>query len=122
HKIVKDVLTKKALGQIIAVEISCPFYRSPSYYDESDWRGTWKEDGGALMNQGIHSIDLMLWLIGSVKTVYGKAVTRTHDMEAEDLGMALITFENDAIGTLVSTTSFQPGLPPVLNIYGEKGT
>lgn len=121
HQIVKRVLTEGKLGRLLYVDVACPFYRDQAYYDSADWRGTLAEDGGALMNQGIHSIDVMLWLAGPVQSVSGKVATQTHEMEAEDLGTALLTFENGALGSLMSSTSIQPGFNPHIHLYGEHG-
>lgn len=121
-QLAKRVVEEGRLGELLFLEVSTPFYRSQDYYDSADWRGTYSEDGGALMNQGIHQIDLLLWFGGKVKTVYGKTATRTHEMEAEDLGVALVTFENGAFGKIMSSTSLYPGYLPTVNIYGEKGS
>lgn len=122
HQVVKRVLEEGGLGKLLLVEISVPFYRTQAYYDSADWRGTIAEDGGALMNQGIHSIDLLLWFAGEVQTVFGKLATQTHDMEAEDLGLAIIQFQSGALGTIMASTSIQPGFAASINLYGEKGT
>lgn len=122
HVAVRNVLDSGALGKLLLVEVSLPFYRAQSYYDSAEWRGTIDQDGGALMNQGIHSIDLLLWFGGLVDTVYGKTATNTHRMEAEDLGLALLTFKNGAFGTIMASTSIQPGFAAALNLYGEHGT
>lgn len=121
HQIVKRVLANGGIGNLLLVETACPFYRTQEYYDSSEWRGTLAHDGGALMNQGIHAIDLMLWMTGPVRSVFGKTATQTHRMEAEDIGLALLTFENGAYGTLLSSTSIRPGFSPSLSFYGETG-
>jgi predicted dehydrogenase len=123
HLAAKQAVASGGLGRLLLVEISCPYFRTQDYYDASAWRGTLAEDGGALMNQGIHSIDLMLWLAGSpVRTVYGKVATKTHRMEAEDIGIAVVQFENGCFGRIMSSTSIVPGFAPELRLYGEKGT
>ncbi|MGG4032979.1 Gfo/Idh/MocA family oxidoreductase [Paenibacillus cisolokensis] len=122
HQAVKRVLEEGALGKLLLAEVSLPFYRSQAYYDSADWRGTLAEDGGALMNQGIHSIDLLLWFAGEARTVFGQVATQTHVMEAEDLGLAIIQFKSGAFGTIMASTSIQPGFPASLHLYGEKGT
>jgi UDP-N-acetyl-2-amino-2-deoxyglucuronate dehydrogenase len=123
HQAVKRVIEQGGIGKLLLVEVACAYYRSQAYYDTSDWRGTLAEDGGALMNQGIHSIDLMLWMVAQpVRTVYGKVATNTHRMEAEDMGLALLTFEKGTFGKIMSSTSILPGFSPSLNFYGEKGT
>lgn len=122
HREAKRVLEEGGLGKLLLIEATCPFYRTQEYYDSSSWRGTIEQDGGALMNQGIHSIDLMLWLGGPVRSVFGKTATATHRIEAEDLGLAMVQFESGAYGTITASTSIQPGFQPTLNLYGEKGT
>ncbi|HZE96441.1 MAG TPA: Gfo/Idh/MocA family oxidoreductase [Planctomycetota bacterium] len=122
HEAVKKAIDAGALGKLLLAEVSCPYYRDQAYYDSADWRGKIATDGGAIMNQGIHSVDLLLWLLGPAKTVTGRIATQTHRMEAEDLALAIVTFENGAFGTIMASTSIQPGFTPMLNLYGEKGT
>ncbi|CAG7628906.1 Gfo/Idh/MocA family protein [Paenibacillus allorhizosphaerae] len=122
HRLVKRVVSEGKIGKLMLVEVSCPYFRSQAYYDSSAWRGKIAEDGGALMNQGIHSIDLMLWLGGPVQSVYGKTATLCHDMEAEDMGLAMLRFRNGAFGTIMSSTGIRPGFAPSLHLYGDKGT
>jgi predicted dehydrogenase len=122
HQAIRQVLDDGALGRLLLVEISLPFYRTQEYYDSADWRGTLAEDGGALMNQGIHSIDLLLWFGGPLASVIGKVATQTHEMEAEDIGLAILQFQNGALGTIMASTSIQPGFQAALNLYGEKGS
>ncbi|MDB4866386.1 MAG: oxidoreductase [Cohnella sp.] len=122
YQIVKQVIETGGLGKLLFVEVTSPYYRTQDYYDSAEWRGTISQDGGALMNQGIHSIDTMLWLAGEVDHVFAKTATQTHRMEAEDLGLALIQFKNGAYGTLMASTSTKPGFLPTINLYGEFGT
>jgi len=88
-------------------------YRNQEYYEADDgWRGTWNMDGGgAIMNQTIHSVDQMRWLMGEVDTVTARWGTYTHDIETEDTAAALVTFKNGAIGTLIGTTTFHNNRP-----------
>lgn len=122
HQALKSILDSGAMGRLLLVEISCPYFRDQAYYDSADWRGKIASDGGAIMNQGIHSVDLMLWFAGPAKSVVGRTATQTHRMEAEDLALGIVTFEGGAFGTLMASTSIQPGFTPCLNLYGEKGT
>ena len=122
HRAVKKVIDEAALGKLLLTEVSLPFFRSQEYYDSADWRGTIAQDGGALMNQGIHSIDLMLWFAGAADRVIGKTATQAHKMEAEDLGLAIVQFKNGAFGTIMASTSIRPGFPAAINFYGDKGT
>lgn len=119
---VKRLLDEGKLGRLLLVESGTPYFRSQEYYDSADWRGTIAEDGGALMNQGIHQIDLLLWLGGPVRSVFGKVATMTHRMEAEDIGVATVKFANGALGMVMSSTSVKPGFLPYIHLYGEKGT
>ncbi|HLY72490.1 MAG TPA: Gfo/Idh/MocA family oxidoreductase [Planctomycetota bacterium] len=122
HEAVKKVLDSGGLGKLLLVEVSCPYFRDQPYYDSADWRGKIATDGGAIMNQGIHSVDLMLWFGGPASSIQGKIATQTHRMEAEDLALAIVMFDNGAFGTIMASTSIQPGFTPCLNLYGEKGT
>lgn len=122
HAAVRKVLDGGALGKLLVAEAACPYFRTQEYYDSAAWRGTIAEDGGALMNQSIHSVDLLLWLAGPVRAVYAKTATRTHRMEAEDVALALVTFEGGAFGSVLASTSVRPGFPPTLNFYGEQGS
>jgi predicted dehydrogenase len=110
------------LGKLLLVEARTPFYRTQEYYDSAPWRGTLAEDGGAMMNQGIHQIDLLLWFGGKVRSVFGKTATQLHRMEAEDMGLAIVSFESGALGTIMSSTNIQPGRPASIAVYGEKGS
>jgi len=111
------------LGKLVAINAMIPWYRSNSYYGDSIWRGTLKGDGGgALINQGIHTVDLFQLIGGPVKEVFGKVQTTTHAIEGEDLAMAIITFENGLIGHIQASTSMWPGYPERLEVYGEKGS
>jgi predicted dehydrogenase len=121
HLAVKQAVAGGALGRLLLVEASCPYYRSQDYYASADWRGRIADDGGVLMNQAIHSVDLMLWLAGPAREVYGRTATQTHRMEAEDLALALVTFASGAFGTIMASTSIRPGFQPALNVCGEAG-
>ena len=122
--------TRKALedgrfGKLSHGSIHVRWNRNKDYYTQAPWRGTWAEDGGCLMNQCIHGIDLLRWMMGNeVDTVYG--VTRQqqhHYLEAEDVGMAVVTFKNGAVATIEGTTNVYPqNLEETLYLFGEKGT
>ena len=111
------------LGKLILGAAYVKWHRTQEYYNTGNWRGTLKGDGGgALINQSIHTIDLLQWIMGPMKSVYGKIGTFTHQIEGEDLGLALLTFENGAMGVIEGSTSIYPGFPERLEIHGEKGT
>lgn len=121
----KTALDEGRFGKISHGSINVRWNRNKAYYDQAPWRGTWQDDGGCLMNQCIHGIDLLRWMMGNeVDTVYG--VTRQqfhHYLEAEDIGMAVVTFKNGAVGTIEGTTNVYPkNLEETLYLFGEKGT
>lgn len=112
-------------GKISHGSVHVRWNRNQGYYDQAPWRGTWAQDGGALMNQCIHGIDLLRWMMGDeVEEVYGATRQQFHDyLEAEDVGMAVVKFKNGAIGTIEGTTNVYPkNLEETLYIFGEKGT
>ena len=120
---VKKAIENGELGEILVADIYMKYYRSPEYYASAGWRGTWEMDGGgALMNQGIHGIDLLLYLAGPVKSVYGLCKTLARDIEVEDTASLVVEYENGAIGTIQGTTSVTPGYPRRLEISGTKGS
>jgi predicted dehydrogenase len=119
----KELLDAGKLGKPILVSAQVKWYRPPEYYKGSRWRGTWALDGGgALMNQGIHTVDLLLWLLGSVNTVSAKAETLLHDIEVEDTVAATLEFANRAICSLEVATSVYPGYPRRVELTGSEGT
>jgi len=111
------------LGKPLLVSAQIRWYRPPEYYAGSDWRGTWALDGGgALMNQGIHTVDLLLWLLGPVRWVFGGTATQLHSIEVEDTVTAVMEFANGALGTLEASTAAYPGYPRRVVISGTEGT
>jgi UDP-N-acetyl-2-amino-2-deoxyglucuronate dehydrogenase len=110
-----------ALGTISLVMAEGLYRRPQSYYDSSAWRGTMEMDGGVLMNQAIHMIDLIRWLGGPVRSVAAHVATRTHQMEAEDTATVSLQFASGALGSIAATTSATPEFPPELRIYGDAG-
>ena len=112
-------------GKLSHGSIHVRWNRNHGYYDQALWRGTWAQDGGALMNQCIHGIDLLRWMMGDeIDEIYGATRQQFHDyLEAEDIGMAVIKFKNGAIGTIEGTTNVYPkNLEETLYVFGEKGT
>lgn len=119
----KKALSAGQLGKLFLGNAYIKWYRPERYYSSSSWKGTLKGDGGAaLINQGIHTIDLLLDLMGPVKSVFGKVKTVLHNIEGEDLGIGILQFENGALGTIEGSTSIYPGYPQRLEIYGEHGS
>jgi predicted dehydrogenase len=119
----KASLDAGALGEPVFISGHVKWYRPPEYYGASRWRGTRELDGGgALMNQGIHTVDVLLWLFGSVKSVMGRTTNRLHRIEVEDTATALLEFESGAFGTIEATTAAFPGFPRRLEVSGTRGT
>ncbi len=120
---VRDAVQGGLLGKMVLGDIYQKFYRSPEYYRSGAWRGTWAMDGGgALMNQGVHGIDLLLWIMSDVKSVVARADHLVRDIEVEDTAAAIVTFENGAFGVIEGATSCNPGEGARLELHGEKGT
>jgi UDP-N-acetyl-2-amino-2-deoxyglucuronate dehydrogenase len=120
---VKTLLDGGILGKPILAEARVKWYRPPEYYGGSKWRGTTALDGGgALINQGVHTVDLLLWLWGDVTAVQAKMSASLHKIEAEDTLVALLDFANGAFGTLIATTSVFPGYPRSMELSGSEGT
>jgi UDP-N-acetyl-2-amino-2-deoxyglucuronate dehydrogenase len=120
---VKKFVDAGALGRPILADARVKWYRPPEYYAQSRWRGTWALDGGgALINQAVHTVDLMLWMFGEVKSVQAMSKTALHAMEGEDTLTVLLEFGNGALGVLQATTSVYPGYPRRLELSGSNGT
>ena len=118
-----ELVQLHAFGRLVLGNAQIPWWRSQKYYDSGAWRGTWALDGGGvLMNQGIHSIDLLQWLLGPVRTVYAYTDTLAHRMETEDVAVAVLRFDNGALGTLAGTTGAYPGMGARIEVYGDRGS
>lgn len=112
-------------GRLSHGSIHVRWNRNQDYYTQAPWRGTWAQDGGCLMNQCIHGIDLLRWMMGDeVEEVYGVTKQQLHDyLECEDIGMAIVKFKNGAVGTIEGTTNVYPrNLEETLYLFGETGT
>lgn len=121
----RAALEKGRFGKLSHGAIHVRWNRNQDYYTQAPWRGTWAQDGGALMNQCIHGIDLLRWTFGDeVEAVYGQTRQQFHHyLEAEDVGMAVVKFKNGAIATIEGTTNVYPqNLEETLYVFGEKGT
>ena len=119
----KQLIDAGKLGKPILVTARVKWYRTPEYYAGSRWRGLRSLDGGgALMNQGVHTVDLLLWLMGPVERVYAKAITALHRIETEDTVVATLEFTSGAVGTLEAATSAYPGYDRRLELTGSEGT
>lgn len=119
----KEAVENGLLGKIVTGDIYMKFHRSQDYYDAGGWRGTWKMDGGgALMNQGIHGIDLLRYIMGPVRTISAHTRTLVRRIEVEDTAAAVLEFANGALGVIQATTSIYPGYPRRMEICGNRGS
>ncbi|WP_300383391.1 Gfo/Idh/MocA family oxidoreductase [Clostridium sp.] len=122
---IREAVEEKRFGKLLHGTAHIRWNRGESYYTQAPWRGTWEQDGGALMNQCIHNIDLLRWMMGDeIVEVAGMTDNLIHGfIDAEDLGMALIKFANGSYGIIEGTTNIYPkNLEETLYIFGEKGT
>lgn len=118
----KRLVESGGLGRPLLVSARVRWYRPPEYYSTSRWRGTWALDGGgALMNQGVHLVDLLLWYMGEVEEVFARFDTLAHEIEVEDCLAATLRFANGALGSIVATTAAAPGFPHRVEVYGTQG-
>ena len=118
----KQALDAGRLGRLTMADAYVKWFRPPSYY-EVGWRGTWELDGGgALMNQSIHSIDLLQWLAGPVDYVFARTATLSHDIETEDTATALLGFAHGGMGVIQGATSCWPGTAARIELQGPQGT
>ena len=119
----KGLVEAGRMGAPILANARVKWYRPPSYYQGSRWRGTQALDGGgALMNQGVHTVDLLLWLLGPVRRVFARTAARLHAIEVEDTAVAVLEFASGALGTLEAATSAYPGYSRRLELTGSNGT
>ena len=118
----KEALAKGRLGKVTLVQLDMVYHRSDEYYASAPWRGTRAMDGGgALMNQGIHGMDLLLYLLGPVKRVQAAAATLVRPIETEDTAAAVLEFAHGALCTVAAATSVSPGAPRRLRVCGSEG-
>jgi len=120
----KELVDSGRLGTLVLGDAIVKWYRTQQYYDSAGWRGTWKLDGGgALMNQGVHYVDLLQWVMGPVENVFARSRTSAHErIEVEDIAVAVLSFTSGAVGLLECTTAVYPGLSERLEISGTGGT
>ncbi len=120
---VAEALRQGWLGKPILGEVRFKWFRAPSYFAASGgWRGTWKMDGGgSLANQGAHLLDVLCWFMGDAVSVYGEMAIMNHEIETEDIGLAIVNFENGAKGTVVGTTTFPTSVYFSAEVHGTDG-
>ncbi len=123
-KVLKDCVYNKKLGKVSLINCNVFWNRRKDYYDESDWKGTMKLDGGALMTQCSHFLDLMIWIGGKVKRVFAEMSNMCHPyIETEDTGFITLVFENGCIGTLQYTTcTYNKNMEGSMTVLGDKGS
>ncbi|MBN2310810.1 MAG: Gfo/Idh/MocA family oxidoreductase [Candidatus Hydrogenedentes bacterium] len=123
-QLVRQALDEGRFGRVVLGDAYIKWYRSPAYYASGAWRGTRRLDGGgALMNQGIHMIDLLVWFLGRPVSVFAKTSLVGHEeLEVEDLACAIITFESGAMGVIEGSTAAWPGHPARVEVYGTEGS
>ncbi len=123
-QLIKKAIKEGRFGKIVMATVQVKWFRDQAYYDSGKWRGTWAMDGGgALMNQAVHTIDLLTYLVGRPESVSAYTATLTHTgIEVEDTAAAVVKFESGAMGTIEASTSCAPGFPLHLEICGEKGS
>lgn len=122
--VLKQAVDAKRFGRLTLGETTCKWWRTQAYYDEGGWKGTQALDGGgALMNQAIHSVDLLLWMMGDAVEVSGFTATLAHErIEVEDTAVAVMRFASGAVGVVQATTSVHPGYPKTIAIHGDRGS
>ena len=122
-QLLKRAIDKGRFGRLYLANATVRWSRPQEYYDQAPWRGTWEFDGGAIMNQASHYVDLIQWLVGPVESVIAKTATLARRIEAEDSGAAVMRFRNGAIGVLeVTMLTFPKNLEGSFTLLGEKGT
>jgi UDP-N-acetyl-2-amino-2-deoxyglucuronate dehydrogenase len=122
-RLLRNAVDKGRFGRIYMANATVRWTRPQEYYDMAPWRGTWEFDGGALMNQASHYVDLVQWLVGPVDRVMSKTATLARDIEAEDTGIAILHFRNGALGVLeVTMLTYPKNMEGSITILGEKGT
>ncbi|MBS4192619.1 Gfo/Idh/MocA family oxidoreductase [Bacillus sp. FJAT-49705] len=119
----RKIIDKGMLGKISHASAKVNWNRNQEYYDQAPWRGTKQYDGGVLMNQAIHNLDLLLWFMGQPEQIFSMEATRLRDIEAEDVSAGVIRFESGALGIVeASTTVYPSNFEESITIFGEKGT
>ncbi|MBM4091934.1 MAG: Gfo/Idh/MocA family oxidoreductase [Planctomycetes bacterium] len=123
-RLIKNAIDQGRFGRLTIGDAYVKWYRTQQYYDSGAWRGTWKLDGGgALMNQAIHSVDLLLWLMGPVQDLSARTATLAHQrIEVEDVATATLRFANGALGVIEATTAAYPGALKRIEIHGTEGS
>jgi predicted dehydrogenase len=118
----RELVRDGAFGKISLCNLSMKYYRSSEYFESSPWKGRLKfEGGGALMNQGIHGVDLIEYIVGDIKSAHGRIKSVSHNIEVEDTAVGMLEFECGALGIVEASTCAYPGFERRLEIYGDRG-
>lgn len=120
----RSAIAQGKLGKICLAQADLKYYRDQEYYNSAGWRGTWEHDGGgALMNQGVHGVDLVLWMLGdNIASIYGQAKTLSRQIDVEDTAAAIVLMEKGTLYTISAATTAYPGFSTTFSIHGEKGS
>jgi UDP-N-acetyl-2-amino-2-deoxyglucuronate dehydrogenase len=122
-QLLKRAIDKGRFGRIYSANVTVRWTRPQEYYDAEPWRGTWEFDGGAIMNQASHYVDLVQWLVGPVESVMGKTATQARRIEAEDSGIGILKFRSGALGVIeVNVLTYPRNFEGSITIIGERGT
>jgi UDP-N-acetyl-2-amino-2-deoxyglucuronate dehydrogenase len=122
-QLLRRAIDKGRFGRIYSANVTVRWTRPQEYYDAEPWRGTWEFDGGAIMNQASHYVDLMQWLVGPVESVLAKTATQARRIEAEDSGVAILKFRSGALGVIeVTVLTYPRNLEGSITILGERGS
>jgi UDP-N-acetyl-2-amino-2-deoxyglucuronate dehydrogenase len=122
-QLLKRAVDKGRFGRIYMANVTVRWQRPQEYYDAEPWRGTWEFDGGAIMNQASHYVDLIQWLVGPVESVLAKTATQARRIEAEDSGVGLVKFRSGALGVIeVNVLTYPRNLEGSITVLGEKGS
>jgi UDP-N-acetyl-2-amino-2-deoxyglucuronate dehydrogenase len=122
-QLVKRAVDKGRFGRIYMANVTVRWQRPQEYYDAEPWRGTWEFDGGAIMNQASHYVDLMQWLVGPVESVMAKTATQARRIEAEDSGIGIVKFRSGALGVIeVNVLTYPRNLEGSITLLGERGS
>lgn len=120
---VKELIERGALGKVTLADASLKYYRDQEYYDSGEWRATWELDGGgALMNQGVHGVDMISWIMGGIHSVYARCERLVWDIEVEDTAVVNVKFKNGALGVIEGTTTAYPGHDTIMSFFGSEGS
>jgi predicted dehydrogenase len=122
--VVAGAISSGSFGRITSAVATVPWWRTQDYYDSGQWRGTWELDGGgALMNQGVHTVDLVVWFLGSPVEISAQTALLAHEnIEVEDVAVATITFASGALAVIHASTAGYPGLPVRVQVQGSRGS